>query len=231
MMAPPEIRIMLCWTDPPYQAAIQEPLDMALFDPDTTHTPNTAARLVNDLDLRVITPNLEELEPWAPDFSQPLEATPTGDNTRDNVEQIVIQTPVPGTYLIRVTHKGTLKSWEKVEETPEPAIANYELLPNQHQAFSLALSGNLDPEPSRLTLDLDSVEFQAGGDLVNLSLHSFVGLRCQLESSDDLNQWLSEGDPFHVSVCPQPLTRFYPSQHKSKRFYRVRVIAPLENSN
>lgn len=48
----PEIRIMLCWTDPPYQVASEERLDVALFEPDLGHTPDTNARLVNDLDLR-----------------------------------------------------------------------------------------------------------------------------------------------------------------------------------
>ena len=227
----PELRIMLCWTDPPYQASTEEGLDVALFNPDLTHTPNINARLVYDLDLRVITPSLVELQPWAPDFSAPLLATPTGDNTRDNVEQIIIPAPVAGTYFVKVTHKGTLKSWEKVVETPEPEISKYKLNSNQHQAFSLAISGNLDPEPRQLNLELDSINFQAGGDLINLSFHAFIGLRYQLEGSDDLDQWLPEGDPFHVSVSPQPLTRFYPNEHKSKRFYRVRLITPLAPQN
>lgn len=143
----------------------------------------------------------------------------------------MIPAPVPGTYLVRVSHKGTLKSWEVVEETPEPEVLKFKLQPNRHQAFSLAMSGNLDPEPIKLSLTLNSLEFQAGGDLINFSLDSFVGLRCQLEGSDDLDQWFPEGDPFQVLVKPQPLTRFYANEHKSKRFYRVRLIGPLENSN
>ncbi|MDB4544520.1 hypothetical protein N9Z83_01105 [Akkermansiaceae bacterium] len=60
-------------------------------------------------------------------------------------------------------------------------------------------------------------------------LDSFVGLRYQLESSDDLATWNLEGDPFDVETVPQPLTRFYSGEHEEKRFYRVREISPLES--
>lgn len=222
----PEIRVMLCWTDPPFQAATVEPLDTALFDPDVEQTPDTNARLVNDLDLRVIAPDHTVLMPWAPNFSSTqsiLGPTPTGDNTRDNVEQIIISAPTSGTYLVRVTHKGTLKSWEKISGT-----SNYEMIPNQYQAFSLAVSGNLDPEPSGLALEVDFVDLQAGGDLVNLSFEAIIGLRYQLECSNDLTTWAAEGDPFHATQTNQPLTRFYPQQHETKRFYRLREITPFE---
>jgi hypothetical protein len=217
---------MLCWTDPPYQADPQEPLETALFDPDLEETPDTDARLINDLDLRVIAPDSGELEPWAPDFTNPLEATPTGDNTRDNVEQIIIPTPVAGTYLVQVTHKGTLRSWEKVGET-----SDYRLVSNQYQAFSLALSGNFDPKPNRLSLKLELIDVQAGGDLINFSFDPVIGLRYQLESSNDLTQWTPDGDPFHATLSPQPLTRFYTGENQTKRFYRIRMITPLEFTN
>lgn len=174
----------------------------------------------------MITPNQTELMPWAPDFSSAqsiLGPTPTGDNTKDNVEQIIIPAPTSGTYLVRVTHKGTLSSWEKVSGT-----SNYELIPNQYQAFSLALSGNRDLGPSGLELQVDLVDLQAGGDLVNLSFHAIVGLRYQLESSDDLASWAPEDDPFHATQTDQPLTRFYSQQHETKCFYRLREITPLE---
>lgn len=220
-----EMRILLCWTDPPYQVAAQESLETALFDPDLQHTPNTDARLVNDLDLRVITPAQVELFPWAPDFSSTtaiLGPTPTGDNTRDNVEQIVVPAPTPGTYLIQVKHKGTLKSWRKVEGS-----SDYQLIPNQYQAFSLAISGNLDPGVEDLKLCVDLVDAQAGGDLVNLSFLPVIGNPYQLESSDDLIQWSPEGNPFVATLSPQPLTRFYDQENKAKRFYRIRLATPL----
>ena len=37
-------------------------------------------------------------------------AATTGDNTRDNVEQVLLLNPVAGGYTVRVTHKGTLST-------------------------------------------------------------------------------------------------------------------------
>lgn len=113
---------------------------------------------------------------------------------------------------------------EKVEGT-----SNYKLVPNQYQEFSLALSGNLDPGPDIISLKVDSVDFQAGGDLIRLSLDAIVDVRYQLEGSDDLEQWSPEGNAFDAEFSPQPLARSY-TQHKSKRFYRVRVIKPLASN-
>ncbi|MDB4544518.1 S8 family serine peptidase [Akkermansiaceae bacterium] len=169
----PEIRVMLCWTDPPFQATAVEKLGVGFFDPDLTHSPDFNPRLVNDLDLRVINPANVELFPWAPDFSAPLASTPTGDNSRDNVEQIIIPAPVPGIYTIQITHKDTLKSWEKVGGSPAPDPAQYQPITGKYQAFSLVTSGNLDPEPTKISLQVSSVDFQAGGDLVTLSLDRF----------------------------------------------------------
>jgi hypothetical protein len=47
-------------------------------------------------------------EPYILDPSNPADAATTGDNWRDNAEQIYLESPAAGTYLVSVTHKGTL---------------------------------------------------------------------------------------------------------------------------
>lgn len=67
--------------------------------------------LVNDLDVRVINVNTGTVyRPWTLDPANPTAAATTGDNRVDNVEQVVINNPVAGNYIVRITHKGaTLK--------------------------------------------------------------------------------------------------------------------------
>lgn len=99
------LRVTICWSDP------LGPVDGVLaVDPMN-------ARLVNDLDLRVINPSAGTHEPWLlnPDLvnqtaAARAAAATTGDNTRDNVEQVHIANPTAGTYTVRVTHKDNLQN-------------------------------------------------------------------------------------------------------------------------
>ncbi len=90
------IRATLCWTDPP------GPGSDGLDDP----TP----QLINDLDLRIIAPNdTATYLPFILDPANPAAAASTGDNFRDNVEQVLIASPnTPGTFTVTVTHKAVL---------------------------------------------------------------------------------------------------------------------------
>lgn len=63
--------------------------------------------LVNDLDIRIEGAGAEH-SPWILDPDDPSAAAGRGDNIRDNVEQIVIDDPAPGTYIVRISHKGNL---------------------------------------------------------------------------------------------------------------------------
>lgn len=88
----------ICWTDPE-----ASPISTTLA------LNNTAARLVNDLDLRVLQ-NSTTYSPWILNPSVPDAAATTGDNIRDNVEQVYIANAIPGkTYTITVSHKGNLE--------------------------------------------------------------------------------------------------------------------------
>jgi hypothetical protein len=103
------IKVSLAWTDP-------EATPLA-----GTVANNRQARLVNDLDLRV-TDGLETSLPWTLNPDVPTLPAVPGDNTRDNVEQVLVPVPVAGkTYTILVSHKSVLR--------------------NNEQAFSMLISG------------------------------------------------------------------------------------------
>lgn len=69
----------------------------------------TTPMLVNDLDMRISDTQDHVWEPWILDPANPAHAATTGDNFRDNVEQVYVQDPVAGqTYTITISHKGTL---------------------------------------------------------------------------------------------------------------------------
>ncbi|MBS1524935.1 MAG: S8 family serine peptidase [Bacteroidetes bacterium] len=88
----------ISWTDP---AGSQTP--------DGTVNSRTP-KLVNDLDIRV-SDGANTYYPWVLDYNNPGAPATTGDNIRDNVEQVYVAGAVPGkSYTITVSHKGTLQS-------------------------------------------------------------------------------------------------------------------------
>lgn len=105
------LMVTICWTDP-------EGL------PTTVSNRNVDSRspkLINDLDLK-IQERFNAYQPWVLDPAAPAQAAKTGDNIRDNVEQIYIPNPLKGrTYIVTVSHKNLLK--------------------NNRQPFSLIASG------------------------------------------------------------------------------------------
>jgi len=86
----------------------------------------STARLVNDLDLRVYPPNTTTFDPNASTTYKPWILNPdlanqtaaargaaatTGDDSRNNLEQVVINSPTTGDpYIVRVTSKSSLPS-------------------------------------------------------------------------------------------------------------------------
>lgn len=91
-----EVRVTICWTDPPPLAPMPYVLD-----------PTTPA-LVNDLDLRIERIDGEVFMPWVLNGAQPALAATRGDNTVDNVEQVVAADSGAQAYTVCVTHKGML---------------------------------------------------------------------------------------------------------------------------
>lgn len=88
---------------------------------------NRSSRLVNDLDVRIIDTTTNTVyQPWKLDANNPMTPATKGDNTVDNVEQVVLDNPVAGrTYRIEVTNKGTLVN---NATTPAPAPQNYSII-------------------------------------------------------------------------------------------------------
>ena len=69
----------------------------------------TDLMLVNDLDLRINSgPPPKTYMPWVLNPASPAAAATTGDNFRDNVEQVVIEGVGTGSYFVEVSHKGKL---------------------------------------------------------------------------------------------------------------------------
>jgi hypothetical protein len=92
------LKVTICWTDPAGTVATKA------VDANT-------ASLVNDLDLRLITGGTTHF-PWKLNPASPTSsATNSGDNDRDNVEQVYVASPTVGqSFTVRVMHKGTLKN-------------------------------------------------------------------------------------------------------------------------
>jgi hypothetical protein len=90
------LMVTIAWTDP------------AGTPPDRTLNPSERM-LVNDLDVRVEGPDGTEHRPYVLDASSPEAPAATGDNDRDNIEQVFIEDPAKGTYTVRVSHEGTLR--------------------------------------------------------------------------------------------------------------------------
>ncbi len=104
------LKTTLCWTDPP--AIVGAP---AYND--------TTPKLINDLDIRIVrNSNSQVYLPYILNPNNPSAAATTGNNFKDNVEQIYLPNLPSGTYTILVTHKNNLQN-------------------NAPQAFSLIGSG------------------------------------------------------------------------------------------
>ena len=102
-----DIRITMCWNDPAGEVP-----EIRLNNRDPV--------LVNDLDI-TMQGNSTVYQPWTLNPEDPDAPAVTGDNSVDNVEQVVIENPGTSVFTVRIDHKGTLK--------------------NEKQEFSLVASG------------------------------------------------------------------------------------------
>jgi len=149
------LKVTICWNDP--AGTVQAVT--AGVDP-------TTKRLVNDLDLRVFPPGTTVFSPEPVGTTRPYILNPdligksaanrgaaatTGDDTLNNVEQVVVSSPTAGSdYIVRVTHKGTLRGGQ--------------------QWVSIVVSGaDVIPTPN-FVLTATS----AGGDFVNITWPAVV---------------------------------------------------------
>lgn len=117
------------------KASGNEPLKVTIswIDPEYTNFTNQwsnlynnrTSKLVNDLDLRIVDTSDNTIYlPWKLNMEDPMEPATKGDNTVDNVEQVIIDAPVAGrNYKIIVNNKGTLKN-----NTGANAPQNYSII-------------------------------------------------------------------------------------------------------
>lgn len=150
------LRVTICWTDPA-GASPAVGLD------------RTNRMLVNDLDLRVISPNGTTNFPWTLSPASPANAATTGDNDRDNVEQVYLASPANGQYIVRVKHKGALVN--------DSGQTNY-------QNVSIIVSGNVVQPPIQ---PLFASMQQSSSNSIALKWNSEVGRVYRLQYVDDLN--------------------------------------------
>lgn len=96
------LKVTISWIDPAYAIPANLTYETAYND--------RSSRLINDLDLRIIdTTNNTIYYPWKLNAIAPMTPATKGDNTVDNVEQVIIDTPIAGRqYRIEIGNKGNL---------------------------------------------------------------------------------------------------------------------------
>jgi hypothetical protein len=134
------IRATLCWTDPAGTA--------------TNTSDLRTARLVNNLQLKLIAPNGSEHYPFIMPFvgawtqSSMNSPATTGINNTDNVEQVLVSTPAAsGIWQAVVSYSGSLSNSQQNfslilsgsanESAPQPPIALFSITPNNGLGGSL----------------------------------------------------------------------------------------------
>jgi hypothetical protein len=111
-----ELKITLCWTDPPGQVQDQNHL--------------CVTNLVNDIDLSFENMTSGEIyHPWVLNPYEPSKPAFQGINNLDNVEQVQVLSPPPGKYLIKLYGKeiteGTNQSYSLVINTYQTEASLY----------------------------------------------------------------------------------------------------------
>ncbi|MBP8261037.1 MAG: S8 family serine peptidase [Verrucomicrobia bacterium] len=180
------LRVTICWTDPP-GIAPAEAVDPA------------ALMLRNDLDLRVTSPSSVVHQPWVLNPANPAAAATTGDNTRDNVEQVVINAPSAGVYTVTVTHKGTLVDGA--------------------QTVSIVIDGNI--AQAAPTHQITSF-VQTGTDEFTIVWPTVVGANYQIQSTTDFSQWSDAGGEISPLTTTTAVVLTGGAPHKFYRIIRLR---------
>jgi hypothetical protein len=131
-------------------------------------------------------------------------AVTTGDNNRDNVEQVVITNAAADTYPVRVTHRGNM-----VDDTG--AVAD--------QRVSLLTSGNAEqPAPS---LAITSIAMLSS-NVVAMKWNSVVGRMYQVQHRDDVASGSWSNDTGEISASKtNTAVEVDMSGPNGRRFYQV----------
>ena len=198
------LKVTIAWTDPTGAAQTNNSVDQ------------TTARLRNDFDLRVYPPGTPSNEllllnstfavrPWVlnPDFPNKTAAARAaaaikGDDTRNNLEQVVISNPVAGgIYTVRVTHKGNLFN-------------------SAPQWVSMGISGRVIPPSHNFAIS----NFVQINGTWNVTWNSIPGGVYKVEGSTNLVNWVTlTGD---LSSRSDSMQAAFQTPTSSSYFFRVR---------
>jgi Subtilase family len=187
------LKVTVPWTDP---AA-------------TVHTPavdNAAQKLINDLDVRVTGPGAVVTMPWILDPANPANAATRGDNSRDNLEQVVVDNPTAGaTYTITVAPSvgETL-----VNETGASAPQN----------FSVLISGIIAQHEASIPITIT----KTGATNYELSWAPLPGTKYNFETSTDLVSWTTLQSNLTFAITPN-FTNVTTVAAEPRRFWRFKV--------
>ncbi|MCA9300917.1 MAG: S8 family serine peptidase [Phycisphaerales bacterium] len=106
------IKVTICWDDVPA-------------------TPNVSTALVNDIDVRLVDPNGTVHHPWTLNPSNPsAPAVRTGPDHVNNIEQVVVDAPVAGTWRIEITGTNVTDGVQPVSIMSSPSLGGPPCLPD-----------------------------------------------------------------------------------------------------
>ncbi|PQA90157.1 secretion protein Por [Chryseobacterium shigense] len=97
------LKVTVSWIDPEFN-------NLGVLWSDLHNDRNS--KLINDIDVRIIDTTTNTIyTPWKLNPVSPMTPATKGDNTVDNVEQVIVDTPTAGReYRIEISHKGILKN-------------------------------------------------------------------------------------------------------------------------
>ncbi len=187
-------RATTAWTDPP-------------GSPTAVSVNPTNRMLVNDLDLRVISPNGTTNFPYVLNRNSPASAATKADNAVDNVEQVYIPTPTNGTYTVRITHKGNL-----VNDHGQTSYQN----------LSIMLSGNIALPPT--TPNIFSIYPITTSNTVALAWSSDVGRVYRVQYVDNITSGVWQNATGELSATKTNTVATIPVSGVTNRFYRIAQV-------
>ena len=156
------ITATLCWTDPKGRVESVNVLN------------NQASKLVNDLDMRISIGG-QTYFPWMLDPANPSLAATKGDNTRDNVEKIVINNPIAGAdYALKISHKRSL---DRASQAFSLIVSGVKILTDNTPNTALIV---VSPNPAPGAFNIQFVT--AEPEEVSISLFNAIGQQVYAKS-------------------------------------------------
>lgn len=128
----PELKVTAVWTDP-------------------AASPGAAFALVNDLDFVLVAPNGTTFRPWVLNPAAPSANATRGVNDVDNVEQVLVTSPMAGSWTVRVVGTAVAIGPQAVAVVA-PGLGGTSPGPNT-QSFTIHNDGTTDLNITNMALD------------------------------------------------------------------------------